>query len=244
MLGMRLDTSPTPDPKQVTFGEGADKLAAHCYCPIWLRWGQHNNVDIPWRLRRYVFTSAADASGAGDFGISILTGVIPHEQLTVATARASWLVAIRVITTSKHVAKATDKLMSERFAKRPAVRRTTGTHDRLYGFTLGGDGEQWPFQGSMSPRLFAFPKEASKYFGLDGFSECRVLSAAESFAYSGYCCARTPAASTSDTDRGFYWERDLMEVPVADLPSLTEDAAWALQKDIETIFESHGAERV
>ena len=234
---MLLGIKKTPAVEQLLFKD-ADAIAANGYLPGPLPWGHSQPLCATAMGAHYVFHRGLQDEN-GDAGISILTGMGVNAGFDFDAARTSWLVAVQVIAASKKIGNAIDALMSARFAKRPAVRHTTGTQDRLFVFGLD-DSEGRPFSLCRSTRRFMLPKDR----GTDSYHYCDVISAGGHFAHSGLCTERSIAGYAPDGP-AFYWpEGDLTKIPRSELPTIDADGAATLQDDIETVFETHGAERV
>jgi hypothetical protein len=232
MLGMKKQ----PTVQQLLFKD-ADLLAANSYYPAPLEFG-YSLPEGSWKAGVYSYRDEARQEYP-DHGIAVLTGATVNPLMGLDECRRTWLVAVQVINTaSKKIDKAVDELMSARFTKRPAVRRTTGTYDGLYVFALD-ESESLPISLGRSIRRFWVPKDR----GTDSYLYCDVRSAFDCFTYSGLCTVRSPAGHASDGPAVYWPEGDLTKIPRRNLPALTYDAAATLQDDIENLFEAHGAER-
>jgi hypothetical protein len=181
----------------------------------------------------------------GAQGICVLCSAVPHAELPMDVCRASWLIGVQVLMSSKKIAASLDELIAARFDKTPGVRLTHGTHDRLYVFALDRSprlsGIHLPFEPSRSTRLY----QVQKNRGTDEYERVKLFGAGDWFAYSGRCGARSTSGSDPDGP-AFYWrsDADLMSIASDDLPTLTAESAAQLRVDVEAVFESQNAERV
>ena len=232
--------------EQITFADGAPKLHANGYLMVPIASG----AKVPSVQLVAAAALSKDPLGFGprfgDEGIAVLCAAVPHEQLPFAKAQASWLIGVQVLMSSKKIAASVDDFIAERFTAAPGVRLTQGTHDRLYIFGLSreplSNGRPYlPFEPLRSRRLF----QSAKNRGIESYDECKLLGAGDWFAYSGREFTPTLAGSAPEGPE-FYWRpsADLMDVPSCELPSLNAESAAQLRLDIESLFESAGAERV
>jgi hypothetical protein len=228
-----LDRFKKSPPRAQLLFRDADKLARNGYLPVPLEFGDSTPNVSP----SYAYFDELRHGSMADCGIGIYTGATQHMHEDFAVVEGSWLVTVEIVTSSKAIGKAVDALMSERFPKLPAVRRTDGTHDRLFVF---GCGEKLPFPApSRATRWFQLPRDK----GSDRLTYCRVECMGGVLTYSGLSTVGSIAGRNPDGP-AFYWERDLIQIRRDDLPSLDYEASSDLWADIENIFEREGAEWV
>jgi hypothetical protein len=231
MLGFKKE----PPREQMLFRD-ADELMRNGYLTVPLIFGDSQPPVSP----GYIYVDETRHGNLADCGIAIYTGArlaLPRIHEDSAVIRASWLVSVNVVTSDKKIGKAVDALIAARFPKLPAVRRTAGTYDSLFVFSLGA---KIPFPPPVRPtRWFQLPRDK----GSDRLHFVRVQSEQGIFTYSGLSTVGTPHGHNPD-GAPFYWERDLTQVRSVDLPRLDYAASSNLWADIETVFEANGAEWV
>jgi hypothetical protein len=216
-------------PEQVLWRD-ADKFLANGYAPARTPFG-HGMPGGPWAIV-YSAPGDADREAYGAQGVSILTGARPNPQFGLNAATASWCVSILVRTEHKGIAAAVDALIASRRVWREGVtsrfapsRCTVGSLKRLHVFGLA-DGEL-AFNG-RSGRFYTHPK-------LPGYMTVETRSANQQLVHSGV---------DLDVDNTpYHWHNglDLTRVHRDQLPILGRDSADTLSREIEDLFEAHGA---
>jgi len=216
-------------PEQVLWRD-ADKFVANGYAPARTPFGD-GMPGGPWAI---VFTPPSDAEreAYGADGLSLLTGSRPNPQHGLNTARASWLVSLEIQCEHKGVAAAVDEHVAARREWREGIttrfapsRCTAGSLKRLYVYGLA-DGEI-PFNG-RGGRYYTILKAR-------GFMSAWVRSANQQFVHSG--------VDINEGNAPYHWHNGLGldRVRRDELPILGRDSADALSREIEDLFEAHGA---
>lgn len=229
-----------PPRAQVLFRD-ADKLAANGYALAPTPFS-HGQPLGPWAAIYNYHDSHRETHV--DDGISVLLGARPNHQHGLYEVRDTWCASLTVRTHDRSIAKEVDALIASRLVWREGVstrftpvRCTEGSLKTLRPFALTDGAE--PFSLSRSPRLYSLPREPGRYMSVE------VKSACQQFVHSGLDVDNAPHGIGNDPKGApFYWRNnlDLTRVRRDQLPILRSDAADALSREIEGVFEAHGAD--